>query len=194
MLKRLLDIVASFCGLILLSPLLIIVAIAIKLQDGGSVFYRAKRIGYQGQDLLLYKFRSMVPQADLNGPAVTASGDQRITPIGKFLRNTKLDELPQLINVFFGEMSLVGPRPEDPKYVSQYTLEQRQILLYKPGITSAASLCYRHEESLLTSPDWEIQYLNKVMPDKILIDIKYSSTANILQDITLIIKTIFSMF
>jgi lipopolysaccharide/colanic/teichoic acid biosynthesis glycosyltransferase len=193
MLKRLLDIVASFCGLILLSPLLIIVAIAIKLQDGGSVFYRAKRIGYQGQDLLLYKFRSMVPQADLNGPAVTASGDQRITPIGKFLRNTKLDELPQLINVFVGEMSLVGPRPEDPKYVSQYTLEQRQILLYKPGITSAASLCYRHEENLLTSPDWEIQYLNKVMPDKILIDIKYCSTASLWQDITLITKTIFSM-
>jgi lipopolysaccharide/colanic/teichoic acid biosynthesis glycosyltransferase len=193
MLKRLLDIVASFCGLILLSPLLIIIAIAIKLQDGGSVFYRAKRIGYQGQDLLLYKFRSMVPQADLNGPAVTASGDQRITPIGKFLRNTKLDELPQLINVFVGEMSLVGPRPEDPKYVSQYTLEQRQILLYKPGITSAASLCYRHEESLLTSSDWELQYLNKVMPDKILIDIKYCSTANIWQDITLITKTIFSM-
>jgi lipopolysaccharide/colanic/teichoic acid biosynthesis glycosyltransferase len=194
MLKRSIDIIASLIGLFLLSPIFLIIAILIKIHDGGSIFYRAKRIGYQGQDLLLYKFRSMIPQADTQGPAVTASGDQRITPIGQFLRNTKLDELPQLINVLKGEMSLVGPRPEDPRYVNQYSTSQRQILNYKPGITSAASLSYRHEESLLNSPDWETQYLTQVMPDKIAIDIEYCQKASIWKDFTLITKTIFSMF
>jgi lipopolysaccharide/colanic/teichoic acid biosynthesis glycosyltransferase len=194
MLKRSIDITASLIGLLLLSPIFLIIAILIKIQDGGSIFYRAKRIGYQGQDLLLYKFRSMIPQADTQGPAVTASGDQRITPIGQFLRNTKLDELPQLINVLKGEMSLVGPRPEDPRYVNQYSTSQRQILNYKPGITSAASLSYRHEESLLNSPDWETQYLTQVMPDKIAIDIEYCQKASLWKDFALIAKTIFSMF
>jgi lipopolysaccharide/colanic/teichoic acid biosynthesis glycosyltransferase len=194
MIKRLVDILASSIGLILLFPLFLMVAVAIKVHDGGPVFYRAKRIGYQGKDLLLYKLRSMVQLADINGPGITASNDTRITPIGKFLRNTKLDELPQLINVFKGEMSLVGPRPEDPRYVNKYTLEQRHILDYKPGITSAASLSYRHEESLLSGDDWETQYLTKVMPDKIAIDIDYCTTANIWQDVVLITKTVFSMF
>lgn len=194
MIKRLVDILASAIGLILLFPLFLVVAVAIKIHDGGSVFYRAKRTGYQGKDLLLYKFRSMVQSADVNGPGITASNDTRITPIGKFLRKTKLDELPQLINVFKGEMSLVGPRPEDPRYVSKYTTEQRHILDYKPGITSAASLFYRHEESLLIGDDWETQYLTKVMPDKIAIDIDYCTTSNIWQDIVLITKTVFSMF
>lgn len=194
MIKRLVDILASAIGLILLFPLFLVVAVAIKIHDGGSVFYRAKRTGYQGKDLLLYKFRSMVQSADVNGPGITASNDTRITPIGKFLRKTKLDELPQLINVFKGEMSLVGPRPEDPRYVSKYTIEQRHILDYKPGITSAASLFYRHEESLLIGDDWETQYLTKVMPDKIAIDIDYCTTSNIWQDIVLITKTVFSMF
>lgn len=194
MIKRIVDILASFIGLILLFPLFLVIAIVIKMHDGGPVLYRAKRIGYQGSDLLLYKFRSMVPQADVNGPGITASNDQRITPIGKFLRKTKLDELPQLINVLQGGMSLVGPRPEDPRYVEKYTSEQRKVLDYKPGITSAASLSYRHEESLLSGDDWETQYLTKVMPEKILVDVNYCSTANIWQDISLIIRTIFSMF
>ncbi len=194
MIKRFVDIFASAIGLVLLLPLFLVVAVTIKIHDGGPVFYRAKRIGYQGKDLLLYKFRSMVQSADVNGPGITASNDARITPIGKFLRKTKLDELPQLINVFKGEMSLVGPRPEDPRYVSKYTVEQRHILDYKPGITSAASLSYRHEESLLSGDDWETQYLTKVMPDKITIDIDYCTTSNIWQDIVLITKTVFSMF
>jgi lipopolysaccharide/colanic/teichoic acid biosynthesis glycosyltransferase len=194
MIKRIVDILASFIGLIILFPLFLVIAVVIKMHDGGPVLYRAKRIGYQGSDLLLYKFRSMVPQADVNGPGITASNDQRITPIGKFLRKTKLDELPQLINVLQGGMSLVGPRPEDPRYVEKYTSEQRKVLDYKPGITSAASLSYRHEESLLSGDDWETQYLTKVMPEKILVDVNYCSTANIWQDISLIIRTIFSMF
>jgi lipopolysaccharide/colanic/teichoic acid biosynthesis glycosyltransferase len=194
MIKRFVDILASFVGLILLLPLFLIIGIAIKIHDGGPVFYRAKRTGYQGKDLLLYKFRSMVQQADINGPGITTSNDQRITPIGRFIRKTKLDELPQLINVLKGEMSLVGPRPEDSRYVNKYTPEQRKILDYKPGITSAASLSYRNEESLLSGDDWENQYLTKVMPEKILIDINYCNTANILQDISLITRTVFSMF
>src|SRR5690349_3953933 len=138
--KRLLDVVAATAGLILLLPLFIVVAIAIKLHDGGHVFYRARRVGKDGCLFHLYKFRTMVVNADRQGPAVTASGDSRITPVGRWLRRTKLDELPQLLNVLVGDMSLVGPRPEDPRYVMLYTPSQRRVLSVRPGITSAASL------------------------------------------------------
>ncbi len=141
----------------------------------------------------LYKFRTMIVDADKIGPGVTASGDTRVTPVGKFLRRTKLDELPQLLNVLKGEMSLVGPRPEDSRYVMLYTPAQRQILDFVPGITSAASLAYRNEEEMLTGDDWETVYQTKVMPAKIAIDLEYMATANILTDLNLIFQTIFSM-
>ncbi|MCB0079179.1 MAG: sugar transferase, partial [Anaerolineales bacterium] len=127
-LRRAFDLIAATVGLLLLSPLLIVLGIAIKRGSPGPIFYRAQRIGRGGRPFTLYKFRSMVAEADKRGPAITAAGDSRITPIGHFLRRTKLDELPQLINVVKGEMSLVGPRPEDPRYVAFYTESQRQIL------------------------------------------------------------------
>lgn len=176
-----------------MSPLLLVLCLIIKLSDNGPVFYKAKRIGKGGVPFELYKFRTMIVNADRVGPAVTASGDKRVTPIGRFLRRTKLDELPQLLNVLKGEMSLVGPRPEDPRYVALYTPAQRQILDFSPGITSAASLTYRNEEEMLTGDDWEIVYQTKVMPTKIEIDLQYMASANVMTDLTLIFQTVFSM-
>ncbi len=135
----------------------------------------------------------MIVDADKVGPAVTASGDRRVTSIGKFLRRTKLDELPQLLNVLKGEMSLVGPRPEDPRYVAIYTPAQRQILDFRPGITSAASLAYRHEEQMLTGDDWETVYRTQIMPEKIAIDLAYMASATVMTDLKLIFQTILAM-
>jgi lipopolysaccharide/colanic/teichoic acid biosynthesis glycosyltransferase len=132
----------------------------------------------------------MIVAADRAGPAVTASDDRRVTPIGKILRRTKLDELPQLFDVLRGQMSLVGPRPEDPKYVALYNSQQQEILKFRPGITSAASLAYRHEEQMLTGDDWEQTYIYQVMPKKIAIDLQYFQSANVMTDIQLILRTI----
>lgn len=192
--KRLLDLVAAALGLIVISPLLLGLCLAIKLYDGGPIFYRANRVGRNGRPLKLHKFRSMIVAADQVGSAVTASNDHRITPIGKILRRTKLDELPQLFDVLQGNMSLVGPRPEDPRYVALYNDQQKEILKFRPGITSAASLSYRHEEQILTGDDWEKTYISKVMPEKIAIDLKYFQSATIKTDIELILKTIISTF
>jgi lipopolysaccharide/colanic/teichoic acid biosynthesis glycosyltransferase len=131
----------------------------------------------------------MVVDADKKGSGVTGDNDDRVTSVGRFLRRTKLDELPQLWNVLCGDMSLVGPRPEDPRYVDLYTLEQREILQYRPGITSMASLAYRNEEQLLTSSDWERRYIDEVMPAKLAIDLEYSRHANLITDIGLILRT-----
>lgn len=191
--KRFLDLIASLVGLVILSPLFFVIAILVKLQDNGPIFYFARRSGQNNQVFYMCKFRSMVVNAEQQGPAITGSEDSRITSIGKFLRKTKIDELPQLINVLVGEMSLVGPRPEDPRYVEKYTDEQRQILNYKPGITSAASLYYRYEESILDDDNWEERYLTEVMPRKLEIDIDYCRQSDIRQDISLIIRTIFAM-
>ena len=178
----------------MLSPLLLNLCIVIKLNDRGPIFYRAKRIGKGGQPFELYKFRTMIVDADRQGAAITAHRDARITPIGKFLRRTKLDELPQLLNVLTGQMSLVGPRPEDPCYVALYTPAQRKILDVVPGITSAASLAYRNEQALLTGADWETIYRTEIMPAKIAIDLNYLKTANVATDLRLIFSTIFLMF
>jgi len=128
------------------------------------------------------------------GPGITTSEDERITPIGGWLRRTKLDELPQLINVLRGDMSLVGPRPEDPRYVALYTPAQRQVLKVKPGITSAASLTYRHEESMLSGPEWETIYRNEVMPTKLKIDLAQTMDGNVWSDMRIIARTIVSIF
>jgi lipopolysaccharide/colanic/teichoic acid biosynthesis glycosyltransferase len=149
MLKRAFDIAASGLGLIVLSPLLAIIALAIRLDSAGPVFHRTTRVGKNGKPFRLVKFRSMIAGADQQGSGITAAGDARITRIGAFLRRRKLDELPQLWNVLMGQMSFVGPRPEDPRYVEHYTEEQRQVLAARPGITSPASLVYRHEERIL---------------------------------------------
>ncbi|MGB0383214.1 MAG: sugar transferase [Ardenticatenaceae bacterium] len=192
--KRLFDLTVATLGLGLLSFFLALIALAIKLYDGGPIFYRAKRVGKNGQIFGLYKFRTMVVNADKLGPGITANGDRRITPLGRFLRRTKLDELPQLLNVVRGQMSLVGPRPEDPRYVALYTPEQRQVLSVRPGITSAASLTYRHEEQLLDGEDWQTTYRNKVMPAKLAIDLAYLECRTFWSDLELIMRTVGAMF
>jgi lipopolysaccharide/colanic/teichoic acid biosynthesis glycosyltransferase len=192
MLKRGFDVVASGAGLVVLSPLFFVIAIAVRLNSRGPVFYRARRVGRHGKEFLLYKFRSMITDADQIGPGITSAQDNRITSVGRFLRRTKLDELPQLINVVRGEMSLVGPRPEDPRYVELYTPEQREILRYRPGITSMASFTYRNEEQLLSGDDWERMYVDQVMPAKLTIDLEYARRANLFTDVWLILRTVFS--
>jgi lipopolysaccharide/colanic/teichoic acid biosynthesis glycosyltransferase len=192
MLKRGFDVVASGAGLVVLSPLFFVIAIAVRLNSRGPVFYRARRVGRHGKEFLLYKFRSMITDADQIGPGITSAQDNRITSVGRFLRRTKLDELPQLINVLRGEMSLVGPRPEDPRYVELYTPEQREILRYRPGITSMASFTYRNEEQLLSGDDWERMYVDQVMPAKLTIDLEYARRANLFTDVWLILRTVFS--
>ncbi len=189
MLKRLFDFTASAVGLLILSPIFAIIALLIKFTSPGPVFHRAQRVGMAGRHFTLYKFRSMIVGAHRLGPAITAQGDPRITPIGCFLRRTKLDELPQLLNVVKGDMSLVGPRPEDPRYVAAYTPAQRAILSVRPGITSAASVVYRHEEQLLTGDNWEMLYRNQVMPQKIDIDLQYLRRRSLWADIGLIFRT-----
>lgn len=134
-LKRGFDLVAAIAGLVILSPLLLVIGLAVKLQDGGPIFYRAPRIGKDGRPFRLYKFRTMVVDADRRGPGITSNGDTRVTPVGRWLRRTKLDELPQLINVVRGEMSLVGPRPELPVLVERYQPWQHQRFVVPQGIT-----------------------------------------------------------
>jgi lipopolysaccharide/colanic/teichoic acid biosynthesis glycosyltransferase len=135
----------------------------------------------------------MVADASLHGPGITAAGDRRITRLGQFLRRTKLDELPQLINVLTGEMSLVGPRPEDPRYVALYTPEQRKVLTARPGITSPASLQYRREEELLTSPDWERTYVEEVMASKLRMELEYLARRTWWTDLRLILETLVAL-
>lgn len=192
--KRLFDLCAAIVGLILLLPVFGVVAIAIKLDSPGSVFFRGKRVGKDGHIFYIYKFRTMVTDAAQRGPGITTSTDHRITHVGRFLRRTKIDELPQLINVIKGEMSLVGPRPEDPAYVAHYTPKQRQVLSVLPGITSAAALAFRHEEQLLQGADWERIYLEEVMPRKLAIDLEYLQQRTFLSDVGLVVQTIFEMF
>ena len=194
MTTRIFDIIASLLALALFSPLFALIAAAIRLTSPGTVFYRAQRAGLKGTLFTLYKFRSMVINAQAIGPGITARGDRRVTAVGRVLRRTKLDELPQLINVLRGDMSLVGPRPEDPRYVALYTPEQRRVLSVRPGITSAASLRYRHEEQLLSGPDWEQVYCTKVMPSKLQIDLAYLEHRSLFSDIGLVLHTLVALF
>lgn len=193
MLKRAFDILASATGLFILSPVFLIIALAVKLGSPGPVFYRATRVGRYGVPFKLLKFRSMVADADKAGPGITRSGDRRVTSVGRILRRTKLDELPQLFNVLRGEMSLVGPRPEDPRYVALYTPEQRQVLNVRPGITSLASVRYRNEEALLTGGDWEREYVERIMPAKLAIDLEYVHRASVGQDVLVILATLWAV-
>lgn len=190
---RMLDLVAATVGLILLSPLFLILALWIKLSSPGPVFYRARRIGQGGRLFHLYKFRTMVVDADQQGPGLTMAGDSRITPAGRFLRRTKLDELPQLVNVLKGEMSLVGPRPEDPRYVALYTPEQQKLLQVRPGITSIASLHYRQESDLLRGRDWETVYTQEILPHKLALELNYLQKRTLWRDLNLIWRTFFSL-
>ena len=189
--KRAMDIVLSACALAILWPLLILIALAIWIDDPGPVFYRQVRVGRNGKTFRIFKFRSMVMDADKKGLAITVGRDSRITRVGAVLRKTKLDELAQLLNVLFGQMSFVGPRPEVPKYVELYTPYQRQVLLVRPGITDYASIAYRNENDLLAgAPNPETMYIEQIMPDKIELNMKYLREISPLADIRLILKTI----
>jgi lipopolysaccharide/colanic/teichoic acid biosynthesis glycosyltransferase len=187
---RLLEAFIAAGGLIVFSPIMAVLAILIKIQDGGRVFYRAQRVGKAGRPFFLFKFRTMVVGAESIGAGITISGDHRITPIGRFLRKYKLDELPQLLNVLRGDMSFVGPRPEDPRYVALYSHEQKHVLTYRPGITSPASLHFRNEESLLAGPGWHDRYTDTILPKKLSMDLHYCKQRTIGDDLKIILRTI----
>lgn len=190
-LKRAMDIVISGGALAVLWPVLLLIAVAIKIDDPGPVFYRQVRVGRDGKEFRIFKFRTMVVDADKKGLQITVGRDNRITRMGRLLRKTKLDELAQLINVFVGEMSFVGPRPEVPKYVNLYTPYQRQVLLVRPGITDYASIAYRNENDMLEdAEDPEKMYIDVIMPDKIELNMKYLHEISPLADIRLIFSTI----
>ena len=190
-LKRAMDIVISGGALLVIWPVLLIVAAAIKIDDPGPVFYRQVRVGRGGKTFRIFKFRTMVVDADKKGLAITVGRDNRITRVGALLRKTKLDELAQLLNVFVGEMSFVGPRPEVQKYVDLYTPYQRQVLLVRPGITDYASIAYRNENDLLAgAQDPEKMYIDVIMPDKIELNMKYLREISPLADLRLIFGTI----
>lgn len=188
--KRLFDIVASGLGLIALSPLFAVLAIWIKADSKGPVFYRQMRVGKDNKDFRLFKFRSMRPDSDRLGLITVGGHDPRVTRSGYYIRKYKLDEFPQLINIFRGEMSLVGPRPEVRKYVDMYTPEQMRVLSVRPGITSLASIRYRNENEILAAAsDPDRCYIEQVMPDKLAIDLEYVERANLWNDIKLIFST-----
>jgi lipopolysaccharide/colanic/teichoic acid biosynthesis glycosyltransferase len=190
-LKRVFDVVMASLGLLLLVPVGVAIALFVKLSDGGPIFYTQVRIGRFGRPFQIRKFRSMVVNADKIGLPVTKEEDPRITWIGRLLRKTKLDELPQLWNVLVGEMSFVGPRPEVPQYVNSYTSEQREILRHKPGITDMATLMFRNEEALLRgSQDVEAFYVQHCLPRKIALNRQYAERASLRQDIWIIVQTL----
>ena len=189
--KRILDILASLFGLIILSPFLLFITLLIKLSDPGPAFFTQIRIGQDFKPFRLIKFRSMVVDADRMGALVTSGDDPRITRIGRFLRKTKLDELPQLINVLRGDMSLVGPRPEVAKYIDVYRDDYKEILQVRPGITDYGAIEYRHEEEVLKQyKDPEEGYIKEVLPAKIKLYRKYISEVSFFTDMRLIFRTI----
>ena len=193
--KRLFDIFASGVGLIVLSPLFLIVAVWIKLDSAGPVFYRQVRVGKGNQDFKIFKFRTMRIGSD-RGSLITVGGrDPRITTSGYFLRKTKIDELPQLINVLIGDMSLVGPRPEVRHYVNYWTPEQMRVLDVRPGITDPASIRYCNENELLEkADDPESFYINVIMQDKISLYLDYVDNNGFWRDLQLIFSTVFAIF
>lgn len=193
--KRIFDIVASGCGLIVLSPLFLVLAIWIKLDSKGPVFYRQVRVGRNNRDFRIFKFRSMREGSD-QGSLVTIGGhDSRITRSGYMLRKFKLDELPQLINVFMGDMSLVGPRPEVRHYVDYWTPEQMHVLDVRPGITDPASIKFRNENDLLDKAENpEEYYINVIMQEKIRLYLEYVENHSLWYDIKLIFQTIKAVF
>ncbi len=192
--KRLFDIVVSLFGIIFFSPIFLLVAIAIKLDSRGPVFYHGERLGKDAVPFRIFKFRTMVQDAAQRGGGLTQRGDARVTRVGRFLRRTKLDELPQLIDVLKGEMSMVGPRPEDPRYLSHYTARQRKVLSVRPGITSIASIRYRREEEMLSPADWEKLYIESILPAKLDIELKYLAARSFSQDLLILLATPFSVF
>jgi lipopolysaccharide/colanic/teichoic acid biosynthesis glycosyltransferase len=191
-LKRVYDIMLASVGLFLFWPVLLLIAVVVRIADGGPVLFRQQRVGLLGTPFSILKFRTMVTNAEQLGSSLTAAGDCRITRVGRFLRRTKLDELPQLWNVLVGDMSFVGPRPEVPRYIACYTAEQRRVLSLKPGITDLATILYRDEEQLLGNvSNVEQTYLDAILPRKIEINLAYARQACLWEDTKIILRTLF---
>ena len=195
MAKRLFDIISSSIGLLCLSPIFVIMAVWIKLDSRGPVFYRQTRVGRHGRDFRIFKFRSMRVGSDKGRQITVGERDPRITRSGYFIRRYKIDELPQLINVFLGDMSIVGPRPEVRKYVDLYSEEQRRVFQVRPGITDLASIKYRNENELLSQvEDPDSYYIDVIMPDKLAINLAYINNQSFMGDIKIIFNTLFKIF
>jgi lipopolysaccharide/colanic/teichoic acid biosynthesis glycosyltransferase len=193
--KRGFDIVASVIGLFCFSPLLLLFAVLIKLDSAGPVFFKQERIGKGFRPFLIYKFRTMVKNAPQIGSPISFGNDSRITRVGWLLRKSKLDELPQLLNILKGDMSFVGPRPEVPYYVDLFRRDYEQILKVRPGLTDLASLKYSDEASILGQSDNpEAEYLGRLLPDKIQLAKQYIRRSSILFDIRLIFETVIKLF
>lgn len=191
MLKRLFDIVASLTGILILLPFFLVICILMVISSGFPIFYLQTRVGLNGRDFRLFKFRTMHKDSDKKGLLTVGGRDPRVTTIGYYLRRYKLDELPQLFNVLFGTMSMVGPRPEVRKYVDLYTKEQQQVLSVKPGITDFASLEYIHENELLAgSSNPEQTYIQEIMPAKLALNRKYIKQQGLATDLKIIFSTI----
>lgn len=188
--KRCFEVALSLLGLGILFPVLILIGLIIRLTSRGPIFYASSRVGLNGKLFKMIKFRSMVTGADQMGPLVTAGDDPRVTRIGRFIRHTKLDELPTLWNVLKGDMSLVGPRPENPKSAALYNEEQRQIWRVRPGITSLATVKYRNEEALLAgAEDLDEKYF-EIMQDKLRLELEYIQHQSLWLDITIVLRTL----
>lgn len=193
--KRCFDLILALFGLLILLPAFLLISLMILITMGYPVFFRQVRVGQNGNPFQIIKFRSMVRDANLKGPEITTGKDKRITPLGRFLRRSKLDELPQLINVLTGKMSFVGPRPEVPRYVRLYTDRQREVLKVRPGLTDTASIVYRDEESVLARyDDPERAYIDKIMPAKLEMNLAYIEKASFRRDLALIFKTLDRLF
>ena len=193
--KRTFDIVSCTLAVLLLFPFGLLIALCIVCGSKGGVFYRQVRVGKDGKDFKLLKFRTMRPNADRQGLLITVGNDQRITRIGKFLRKYKIDELPQLLNIIKGDMSVVGPRPEVRQYVELYDERQRRVLTVRPGLTDYASLQYISESELLAkSNDPEKTYIEEIMPAKLELNLQYIDNQSLKEDFKLIFQTLFSIF
>ena len=192
--KRLFDLCWTLPGLLVLWPAFLVIALLIKLDDGGLVFFRQVRVGRSGRAFRVWKFRTMIAHAEQLGAPLTVGEDPRTTRFGRWLRRSKLDELPQLFNVLAGEMSLVGPRPEVPRYVALYSPDQRRVLDLMPGITDPASIAYRHENDLLArAPDPERHYISVILPAKIRINLDYAARATRWTDLVVLLDTLFGV-
>jgi lipopolysaccharide/colanic/teichoic acid biosynthesis glycosyltransferase len=193
--KRLFDIVVSLAGLVLLFPLLLLVAVLVKADSPGPVFFRQERMGRRFRPFFIYKFRTMISDTSGKGRPITVGNDPRITRAGRLLRATKIDELPQLINVFKGEMSFVGPRPEVRQYVELFRNDYEEILQIRPGITDLASVKYRDEAAILgRSENPENEYVRRVLPEKIELAREYLRRSSLFFDLALLFKTLCKLF
>jgi len=188
-LKRVFDIALAIPASLVAAPIVVVSALLVRLDSRGPVFYRGWRTGLGGRPFRIYKLRTMEADADTAGPEITRANDQRVTRIGRMLRRTKIDELPQLFNVLSGHMSLVGPRPEHPNYVRLYTPEQRRVLEVKPGMTSLASILYADEQDLLVGEHAEKTYVDVVMPEKLEIDRRYVESQSLRTDFVILLRT-----